>query len=99
MAQRLGNAKQLVSEALRYVGLAGVCSALDQVALPFARKQTIFNLRGTLMDAEHVLIVPPSVLSFAARNALVACVAQDPDQIILEFANRLGIFAVIDGFV
>ena len=124
LAQRLGNAQQLVREALQHIGRtgglnigqldqhqqaagavnqsahrAGVGPALNQVALPVARKQAIFNLWGTQMDAEYVRNVPPSILPFAARHALVACVAQGLDQVLLEFANGLGIDAVVDGFV
>jgi len=42
---------------------------------------------------------PPSVLPFAPRLAIVACVAQCMDQILLEFANGLGIDAAVDGFL
>ena len=52
-----------------------------------------------MTPGDHVRNLPPAVLPFAARHALVVRLAQRFDQITLELAHGLGVEAVVDGFV
>lgn len=77
----------------------GVGRSLDQVALPAPGKLPVFNLKRAQVDAHHVRDLTSTVLSFAARHALVVGIAQVGDQFALELAQRLGVDAALDGLV
>lgn len=77
----------------------GVGCILDEVAFQVAGELPVFNLGRAQVDAHHVRDLTSTVLSFAARNAHVVGVAQGGDQLALEFANGLGVDAVLDGLL
>lgn len=77
----------------------GVALAFDEIALPVTWKLAVLDLGWAHMDAEHVGNLPTPVLAPAARCALVAGLAQVGDQFLAQLAHRLGVDAVVDGFV
>ena len=77
----------------------GVTLAFDEITLPVTWKLAVFDLGWAHMDAEHVGNLPTPVLALAAQRALVASLAQVGDQFLAQFAHRLSVNAVVEGFV
>ena len=77
----------------------GIALALDEVAFPVARKLSVLGLWRAHMDAEHVRNLPTPVLAFAAWRSFVAGLVQVGNQFLAQLAHRLGVDAVVDGFV
>ena len=75
----------------RSVGLS-----LDQVTLPVARHQAVFNLRRTHVNANHLRDLATSIDAARARPSRRLALAQADNQLLAQLADRQGIDRVID---
>ena len=74
----------------------GIGLALDQVALPMAWHQPVFDLRRAHVDAEHFRDLAAPIDAARARPATRLALAQADDQLLAQATDRQGVDRVID---
>ena len=74
----------------------GVGLALDQVAFPMSRHQTVFNLRRAHVDADHLWNLAAPINTARARPARCLALTQTDDQLLAQLTDRQGIDRVVD---
>jgi hypothetical protein len=76
-----------------------IAFALNQVALPMARDETVLDLGRTDVDALHLLDLASAVNASTARLAHLVMMAQAGNQFALQFSTRMQIDRVVDRLV
>ena len=76
-----------------------IAGALDQIALPVARDQPVFDLGRAHVDALPVRNLAPPVLTAAARLARAATLSQAGDELLAQLASRGHVDRAVDGLV